>query len=95
MSDTSLIDKTISFIQDIHKKNADGCKGSCFEQTVGFSHGMYEDDFWFCTFGGYCLGDLSRHTVIKAPTLEELHAEVVKTITEALDRQFQLVKENE
>lgn len=74
------------WIKEIHSRFADGCKSSCDEQEVGFHHSSYHDDsYWFCRFGGYCLGSLSRHENIQAPTLEELVIKVKEIILEAVE----------
>lgn len=95
LSDISLIEKTILFIRDTHKKHADGCKGSCSQQTISFTVDSYYGNHWSCSFGGYCFGDLSRHETVQALSLEELYQRVVQTIDEALRRQDQSLLEDE
>lgn len=76
----------VKYIQDIHAKHAEVCKGSCNEQRISYENTMYEEPNprWVCTFGGYCLGHLPRHCEVIATTFEELDRKVRATIDNAI-----------
>lgn len=82
------INSIIKFVEDIHKKHQGGCKSSCFEITIGYHHApVYEQAFWFCEFGGYCFGNLSRKEEIRSFTLESLDKKVRKVILGAIEEE--------
>lgn len=76
------INNIINYLIEVHNKHADGCKGSCNEREIGFHNSTYYESYWYCRFGGYCLGDLSRNEEVKSSTLEAL-LPLVKTYIEA------------
>ena len=88
MSVPAPLQRILDFIETAHEANADGCKESCSERAVGYHYSKYGESYWYCLFGGYCLGDLSRQVTVKANTLVELEAEVRHTIDQALTKEY-------
>lgn len=78
------VNAIVDYLIQIHEAHADGCKGSCHEREVGFHNSTYYDTYWYCRFGGYCIGNLSRSTEVRAATLEELLPKIRETVEQAL-----------
>jgi hypothetical protein len=83
---TSCINAIIRYVKTTHDINADGCKGSCNEIEIGYHSSTYYDSFWFCHFGGYCFGNLSRNETVQANSLEGLMQAVKIKIESALEQ---------
>lgn len=77
----------VTYLKDTHDKHAGGCKGSCHERSVGYHHSTYGESYWYASFGGYCLADLSRSEEVKANNLHELLPKVRAHIESAFERQ--------
>lgn len=84
---TSVMNGILRYIKITHDKHADGCKGSCSEAEIGYFASTYYDSFWFCRFGGYCLGDLSRNEEVQANSIEMLAMKVQEKIENAINKE--------
>lgn len=80
-------EEIVAWIRAKHETVADGCKSSCYHQTITYDTDVYYDTTWTCTFGGYCFGDLRRESEVSAPTIDELFVKVKEAIEKAIAKE--------
>lgn len=72
MDSVQAVNEIIEYVTKVHDEHMDGCKWSCNRREVGFFYDKYDESYWFCRFGGYCIGNLGRWEEVKTKTLEDL-----------------------
>lgn len=85
------------FIIDKHAEEArkiQGCKSGCWFQEIGIQF-SFGEPIWFCKFGGYCFGDMSRGEEFHGKTFDELEEKVKGAIEGAIAEEARRDSEDE